>query len=290
MAGEARFVTEKGRTKPVPTHENTRSIRIRPRYFRLYTDPGVELAEENFRHKELDWRIPLSQAALVSLDVWNYHFARDTLERIEDITVNRIAPLVAACRAAGLQVIHAPGPPLARNHPNWVGLVPEDEKPQRQWPNSPAWPPPEFVQKTGEYAQYARPHEPQEAERNEHRANLRGFHPAVLPEGDEAVVETGEELHRLCAQRGVLFLFYVGFNTNACIVMRDYGTLEMRKRNYEAILVRDCTTGMETHETQPDLACTRGQIASLEQFRCYTVTSEQLAQALEGEAPFVASH
>ena len=255
-------------------------IHIRPRYFRLYTDPGVELAEENFRHRELDWQIPLPQAALVSLDVWNYHFARDTLQRIEDITVNKLAPLVGLCRAAGLQIIHAPGPPLARQHPNWTNLVREDERPQPAYPGSPAWPPREFIQKSGAHAQYARLHEPQEAERNNHRTTLRDFHPAARPVGDEAVVETGEELHRLCAQRGILFLFYVGFNTNACIVMRDYGTLEMRKRGYDVVLVRDCTTGMETHETKPDLACTRGQIASLEQFRCYTVTSSQLSAAL----------
>ena len=85
--------------------QNGRLLRIRPRYFRLYTDRGVELAEANFRYRELDWQIPLGQAALISLDVWNYHFARDTLERIEEITVGRIAPLVEACRTAGLQII-----------------------------------------------------------------------------------------------------------------------------------------------------------------------------------------
>ncbi|MBM4049701.1 MAG: isochorismatase family protein [Planctomycetes bacterium] len=258
----------------------TAVIYLRPRYFRLYTDPGVELAEENFRYKDLDWRIPLKQVALVCLDVWNWHFAADTLGRIEDITVNVIAPLVDACRRSGLQVIHAPAGPVAQKHPNWVKLIPQDEKPQPVWPKSPTWPPGDFRAKKGVYAQYARPHEPQDQERNQHREKLRDFHPAVRPIGDEAVILNGEELHRLCAQRGILFLFYVGFNTNACIVMRDYGTLAMQQRGYEVILVRDATTGMETHETKPTLACTHGQIASLEQFGCYTVTSRQLIEAL----------
>ena len=256
-------------------------LHVRPRYFRLYTDPGVELAEENFRYRELDWKIPIEQAALVSLDVWNYHFARDTLDRINDITANRIAPLVEACRRGGLQVIHAPAGPVAQKHPNWVKLIPDDEKPQPAWPKSPPWPPAEFRQKKGPHAQYARPHEPQDAERSGHRTKLRDFHPAVRPVGDEAVILSGEELHRLCARRGILFLFYVGFNTNACIVMRDYGTLAMQRRGYEVLLIRDCTTGMETHETKDELMCTRGQIASLEQFGCYTVASEQLIAALE---------
>ena len=95
---------------------------VRPRYFRLFTDGEVELAEENYRYHELDWTVPLPQCALISLDVWNYHFARDTLERIEEITVNRIAPLVDTCREAGLQVIHAPAGPVAQKQPNGHGL------------------------------------------------------------------------------------------------------------------------------------------------------------------------
>jgi len=240
----------------------------------------VELAEENFRHGSLEWNVPLGEAALISLDVWNYHFARDTLERIEDITRNRIAPLVEACRKGGVQVIHAPASPVAQRHPNWVRLMPEEEKAQPVWPKSPEWPPPEFRKKAGQYAQYARPHEPQEADRNQHRAELRDFHPSVVPVGDEAVVLSGEELHRLCAQRGILQLFYVGFNTNACIIMRDYGTHAMMGRGYHVLLVRDCTTGMETHETKEQLMCTRGTIASLEQFGVYTVTSDELTDAL----------
>ena len=256
-------------------------MEIRPRYYRLFTDGEVELAEENYRYRELDWTVPLSQCALISLDVWNHHFSRETLERIEEITVNRIAPLVDACREAGLQVIHAPAGPVAQKHPNWVKLIPDEEKPQPIWPDSPVWPPAEFRKKDDAYAQYARPHEPQEARRIAHREQLRDFHPAVRPVGDEAVILNGEELHRLCAKRGILFLFYVGFNTNACIVMRDYGTLAMNARGYDVILVRDCTTGMETHETLADMTCTRGQIATLEEFGIYTVTGEQLRDSLE---------
>ena len=56
----------------------TRSIQIRPRYYRLYTDGAVELAEANYRHDELDWALPLSAAALVAVDCWNGHFSQGT--------------------------------------------------------------------------------------------------------------------------------------------------------------------------------------------------------------------
>ena len=65
------------------------------------------------------------------------------------------------------------------------------------------------------------------------------IHPDVRPEGNDVVIATGDELHRYCREKGILFLFYLGFNTNACVLLRDYGTLEMGKRGYEVIILRD---------------------------------------------------
>jgi nicotinamidase-related amidase len=255
-------------------------LHIRPQYFRLYVDPGVEPAERNYRYRELDWRIPLAQAALVCVDVWNWHFSSDTLSRMEDITVNRIVPLAEACRRKGVRLIHAPATPVADKHPNWLRLIPEDEKPRKVWERSPRWPPPDFLEKKGQYASHARPHEPQEAERTRHREEDRDFHPALRPKNDEAVIRSGEELHRFCADQGILFLFYAGFCTNVCMVRRDYGICAMQSRGYEVILVRDCTTGMETHETHQEMVCTSGQIATLQQLGVCTVTSEHFVKAL----------
>ena len=98
----------------------------------------------------------------------------------------------------------------------------------------------------------------------------------MRPEGTDVVVATGDELHRYCRQKGVHFLFYVGFNTNACILLRDYGTLEMGKRGYGIIIVRDCTTGMESSETHDQLSQTRGAVLFLEMFGNFSTTSEDL--------------
>ncbi len=102
----------------------------------------------------------------------------------------------------------------------------------------------------------------------------------IRPVGDEPVVLDGEELHRLCARRKILHLVYVGFNTNACIMLRDYGLPAMNRRGYTTILVRDGTFGMETATTCQDSACTRGAIADLEQFGSYTLSSRAIVNAL----------
>lgn len=260
------------------THLN--AIRVHPRYARLFTDAGQELAERNYAYATLNWEIPLSQTAVVAVDCWNWHFSRETLKRAEAITVKRIGPLFKACRRDGLQIIHAPAPPLAERNPNWVKLFLKSDQARPVWPKSPKWPPQEFQQKKGAFTNYARPHEPQESDRICHRETLRDFHAAAQPQGDEAVILSGEDLHRLCAARGILFLFYVGFYTNACIVGRTYGVTEMHRRGYDVILLRDCTTGMEIQDTLDELVCTRGQIASLEQAGIYTLTSTELTRAL----------
>ncbi len=256
-----------------------KTVHLRPRYVRLYTDTGVELAAANYQYKTLDWDVPLNEMALVCLDCWNWHFSHDTFEQMEKVVGESIVPLLAACRAKGVLVIHAPANPVAQRHPNWVRLT-EGKKPQPAWPDSPAWPPAEFRQKTGTYAKYARPNEPQNAERSTHTWTKREFHPLIHPVGDEPVVLNGEELHRLCAQRKILHLVYVGFNTNCCIMFRDYGLPAMNDRGYSTILVRDGTMGMETADTCKDSTCTRGTIASLEQFGSYTLSSREIIEAL----------
>jgi len=251
-----------------------RSLHIKPRYYRWHVDPGVEWIETNTGYAQLDWEIPISQAALVMVDVWDRHYLKDTEARAESIIQERIVPLVPKCREAGLQIIHAPSPKLAEEHPAWVGAV---ENENGQWDG---WPSHDFRNKTGVYKPYARPVEPRGAERDEHVSKLT-MHPSVLPEGDDVVIANGAELHQYCKRKGILFLFYLGFNTNACILLRPYGTIRMHERGYEIIIVRDCGTGMESFETHDDLWQTRGAILFLEMYGKYSISSEELTASLK---------
>lgn len=57
---------------------DARALRVRPRYYRLYTGPGMEPAEGNYRYHELEWTVPLATVGSVLVDVWNGHFSRHT--------------------------------------------------------------------------------------------------------------------------------------------------------------------------------------------------------------------
>lgn len=263
----------------VPTafaQPSSRTLHIKPRYHRWHVDPGVEWLETNTGYATLDWQLPVSQTALVLVDVWQRHYLKDTEARTEKIIRENLVPLLDKCRHHGMKVIHCPSSSVAKRHPNWVNLAdpPASIKPE------PAWPPQQFKNLNGSYAIYKRPLEPREAERQNLPALT--FHPMVQPLGTEAVVCSGGELHRYCEKEGLLFLLFAGFNTNACILSRDYGTLEMSKRGYQVILVRDCTTGMESATTQPTLAQTQGAILLLEMFGQYSIASSEV---MDGFSP-----
>ena len=54
----------------------------------------------------------------------------------------------------------------------------------------------------------------------------------------------------------------------------------MENRGYSVVVVRDCTTGMESKETQPTLSQTNGAILFLEMFGQYSVTSDDILSRL----------
>lgn len=253
-----------------PALPDGKTLHIRPRYHRWHVDPGQEWLETNTRYANLDWKLPVSQTALVLLDVWQRHYIKETENRAEKIINEKYVPLLAKVRDQGMQVIHAPSPEAAMKHPNWVKLISRSE----MNPPADSWPPAEFRNSSGPYKAFGRPAEPREAERR--ALPELTFHPKVVPQANEAVVANGEELHRYCKKKGILFLLYAGFNTNACIISRDYGATQMSNRGYAVTLLRDCTTGMENKETQAELLQTNGAILLLEMFGQYTTTSDEV--------------
>ena len=273
--------TSQPATTVKPHKPPDKTMQIKARYVRLAVDDGQVLAERNYHHAHLDWNLKLNECALVLLDVWNYHYSADTFERVDAISRNQIVRILEASRRDGMQVIHGPAGSVATGHPNWVRLVDRSTR-QPEYPGSPNWPPPRFKAKQGEYAQLRKPHESHlPYVSSYHPTYLRDFHDACRPVGDEAVILSGEELHRLCAQRGIVHLFYVGFNTNACMIYRTYGIMPMTTRGYNGIIIRDATTGMETADTLPTMACTEGIIATLEQFGNYSVSTDEIVKALD---------
>jgi nicotinamidase-related amidase len=253
------------------------------RYYRHHTDPGVPCVEANFQYAQHTLRIPTDQAALILVDVWDVHPVASHLARTDEITRTRIVPVVEAARKAGVTVIHAPSLPIAKKYPQWVRYA-EDVDPQSS-PTGERWPPPTFARREGDYAQFARPAEPM-MDLWQDRLAARRILADVEPEADDFVVGTGEQLQRLLADRQILHLFYVGFATNICVPFRDYGMRAFRKRGYNPILLRDCTTAIEAHDTVDDLLITRLAIRDFEMMDiAWTATGEDFLRVCGQRRP-----
>jgi nicotinamidase-related amidase len=252
-------------------------FRINPRYYRWHIDLGIEWSEANTGYDTLDWEIPLEQVAVVALDTWAFHYLVETQKRINRISEDEICPLLKKCRTSGLQIVHAPGVKVAVEHPQWARLVDESEL---EWPVLDCdWPPKDFVGSAGAFSKYDYPFEPRQAWLEERRLE-RCFHPLLEPVAGETVVANGEELHRYCKQKGILFLLYLGFNTNHCIMLNDYGMTHMHNRGYKVTLIRDCTTGMESFETVNSLDQTKAAILHLEMTRRFSITATEVMEGL----------
>jgi nicotinamidase-related amidase len=246
-----------------------RTLAIPCRYYRVYTDPDVPCVEQNFTYVERRLAIPIEQSALVLVDVWSTHYIDSWLERARRVTQARIVPALAAARQAGVTVIHAPAPQVARRY----GVESPPAAP------APEWPPADFRSRTGEYQRFSRQDEPRLREALARYETELDIAEVARPQPGEPVIATGAQLQALLAERQILHLFYAGFATNWCILYRDYGMVEMARRGYNLILLRDATTGVEFHDTVASLAATEMTVREIETKQAWSAVTEEFIAA-----------
>ncbi len=64
-----------------------------------------------------------------------------------------------------------------------------------------------------------------------------------------------------------------------CLHHRDYGMRAFSERGYNTILIRDCTTAVETHDTVDELLTTKVSVQELEMQRAFSMTSADFIAA-----------
>ncbi len=248
-------------------------INLNLRYYDWVQADKTERFESHGRVASKKWQVDPRYLGLVLLDVWNIAHLNDVTQRADKITRETIVPLREVFAQHSLPIIHAPSPELARPYQS-------EQAPMADVPAAAdQWPPDEFSQKKGSHVQFQRYSEEKMAELRELQSQ-RKIHPSVLPRKEEYVAATGEDIHNYCRQKGILILIYVGFSTNFCMISRDYGIVQMKRRGYETILVRDATTGVETADTADQKTLSESVIRSLEMSQHYTMTSQDLLAAL----------
>ena len=254
-------------------------LNIPVRYYYVDSDQETWRIETKFHYVEKTLAIDPKEAALILLDIWK-EGDNSFSKRAAEITLKKIVPAVNVARKAGIIIVHAPSPPVAKRHPQWIRFA-GDEEVNPPKPSSPDWPPPEFVERKGKYSEYSRKiyRGPQYFD------SLIGFRDIadpVKPLPEDFVVTTGNHLHRLLKAQKILHLFYGGFYVNMCIQYRDYGMRAMGiERGYNVILLRDCTTAIESHDTVDELSMTKASIQHIETLLGFSATSEDFIRACE---------
>ena len=95
-------------------------LAVEVRYARELADPDVDQREHNLSFGKLQWRMRTDECSIVLVDCWADYPLKSFVERASEICVRVIAPLLSACRHAGVAVIHAPSPEWAANYPEFT--------------------------------------------------------------------------------------------------------------------------------------------------------------------------
>ena len=257
----------------------TRELQFSVRYLAMHSTGPDDNVEGNIWPIEESMAIDPAQTAMVLVDTWNKHPVKSHLESTGEIMRTLIAPLLESVRSAGIPLIYAPSPDVAIRYQQWHRRF-GDRVPTSKAP-VPNWPPPALRARQDPYARFVRrPGETPPDYSGPYPDWWRwdGIADVIAPHEHDDVVANGDELHEVLTERGAAFLLYVGFATNICVMHRDYGVLAMGARGYVPILLRDCTIGIESADTLPEMLATRAAIHDVER-RYYSTTSTDVARA-----------
>ena len=85
----------------------------------------------------------------------------------------------------------------------------------------------------------------------EARAKYLNFLPEAMPQGNEPICTTANELAEVAARDGINHLVYMGFAVDACLLTDEGGMLGMQQRGFMCSAIKDCVTAVENRESTP---------------------------------------
>ena len=91
----------------------TRAFEIDVEYYHMPRRASMQ--EQDFKRSRLHWHLPVQQAALVLVDMWSEHYVLSHLARGQQITRERIVPLLEAFRRIAPRSCTHPAPTAHRD-------------------------------------------------------------------------------------------------------------------------------------------------------------------------------
>jgi nicotinamidase-related amidase len=218
--------------------------------------------------------IPVTQVAVLLCDVWDNHWCRGAVERLNAL-VPRMEQVVSAARRRGVQIIHAPSETMdfyaGTPYRQRIQAVPRVEPPEPLALDDPLLPidASDGGCDTGEKPWY--------------KAWTRQ-HPAITICGDDVISDNGREIYSFLRQRGIDTLIIMGVHTNMCVLNRSFGIKQMTRWGIHCVLVRDLTDAMYNPQMPPYVSHDEGTalvIEYIEKYWCPTILSQDLLSSAD---------
>ncbi len=240
-------------------------------------------------------KFPAERTACILCDFWDSHTCANAARRVDELAP-RMAEVVAAARAAGVFVIHAPSDcmatyvghparkraqdaPRAATLPEGIGawqywLSPEEEKaglPVDASDGGNDDTPEEAAAWKEQLRREGRPSQ---------KWPWRAQHAKVGidPERD-AISDRGEEIWNLLEARGLSHVVLAGVHANMCVCGRSFGLRQLARLGKKVVLLRDLTDAMYNPAMPPRVTHFRGTemvVAHIERWICPTALSSDV--------------
>lgn len=216
---------------------------------------------------------PVRESALIICDVWDWHYCKGSLDRLNQLVV-RMAPFVEDARAKGMQIIHSPS-----EHMAFYEGTPE----RRRMMEAPAVTP---LKNLRELTDPPLPIDDSDGgcDTDPDRSRRRSRqHPAIRIAPEDGVSDNGREVYNFLRQRGINHLFVMGVHANMCILNRTFAIRQMTRWGVPCVLIRDLTDAMYDPKDWPHVPHDQGTelvIQHIEKYWSPTVLSADLLGAL----------
>ena len=217
--------------------------------------------------------VPAAQVAIIICDMWDKHWCDGATERCGALA-EKMAPVIKAARAKGIQIIHAPSETmnfyLDTPQRRRVLLAPRVEMPKLLEISEPPLP----IDDSGGGCDT--PQKPW------YKAWTREIAKLDIGEFD-GISDNGDEVYCFLKQQGIQYLIVMGVHTNMCVLNRTFAIRQMTRRGIQCILARDLTDTMYNPKMRPFVSHDKGTelvVEHIEKYWCPSVLSSDLLAGL----------
>lgn len=213
-----------------------------------------------------------AKTAVVVCDMWDDHWCQSAAKRC-DALAKAAEPVLKACRAKGMTVIHAPSDCMGfyQDHPARKRMLAVKKVEVPKDKDVPCPPLPVDDSDGG-------CDDPAPAK--EHRAWTRQHAAITIDPDKDYITQDGREVYGLLKEKGLTTVVVMGVHTNMCVLNRSFAIKQMVKWGVDALLVRDLTDAMYNPKKRPFVSHEAGTnliIEYIEAHWCPTVTAKDLA-------------